>query len=73
VAAFCELAARHQISPAQMALAWLQSRWYVASTIIGATNLQQLNENIASANIKLSDDLLAEIEAIHRLSPSPAQ
>jgi aryl-alcohol dehydrogenase-like predicted oxidoreductase len=73
VSAFCELAARHQINPAQMALAWLQSRWYVASTIIGATSLQQLNENMASTEIKLSDDLLAEIEAIHRLSPSPAQ
>jgi aryl-alcohol dehydrogenase-like predicted oxidoreductase len=73
VAAFCALAERHQISPTQMALAWLQSRWYVASTIIGATGIEQLNENIASTEIKLSDDLLAEIEAIHRLSPSPAQ
>ncbi|MGL6040877.1 MAG: aldo/keto reductase [Deefgea sp.] len=73
VSAFCTLAERHQISPTQMALAWLQSRWYVASTIIGATNLEQLDENIASTALKLSDELLAEIEAIHRLSPSPAQ
>jgi len=73
VAAFGELAKRHNISPAQMALAWLQSRWYIASTIIGATSLQQLNENIASSSITLSQDLLNEIEAIHRISPSPAQ
>lgn len=73
VTAFCALAERHQISPPQMALAWLQSRWYVASTIIGATNLVQLNENIGSTALKLSDELVAEIEAIHRLSPSPAQ
>ncbi|MBM5571430.1 MULTISPECIES: aldo/keto reductase [Deefgea] len=73
VAAFCELAKRHNISPTQMALAWLQSRWYIASTIIGATNLQQLNENIASSSTTLSQDLLNEIEAIHRISPSPAQ
>ncbi len=73
VAAFCALAERKQISPTQMALAWLQSRWYVASTIIGATSLEQLNENIASSAIKLSDELIAEIEVIHRLSPSPAQ
>lgn len=73
VAAFCKLAQRHDLSPAQMALAWLQSRWYVASTIIGATSLTQLAENIDSASIQLSDELLAEIEAIHRISPSPAQ
>lgn len=73
VAAFCKLAQRHDLSPAQMALAWLQSRWYVASTIIGATSLVQLAENIDSASIQLSDELLAEIEAIHRISPSPAQ
>ncbi|WP_297572177.1 NADP(H)-dependent aldo-keto reductase [uncultured Deefgea sp.] len=73
IAAFTALAERHQISPAQMALAWLQSRWYVASTIIGATTLAQLAENIASSELILSDSLLAEIEAIHRQSPSPAQ
>ena len=73
VAAFCELAKRYDISPTQMALAWLQSRWYVASTIIGATTLQQLNENIASADLQLSAELETQIEAIHRLSPSPAQ
>jgi aryl-alcohol dehydrogenase (NADP+) len=51
----------------------MQSRWFVASTIIGATSLPQLDENIASSNITLNTELLAEIEAIHRLSPSPAQ
>lgn len=73
VAAFCELAQQHQLSPTQLALAWMQSRWFVASTIIGATTLTQLDENIASSKIALSAELLAEIEAIHRLSPSPAQ
>ncbi len=73
VAAFCELALQHQLSPTQLALAWMQSRWFVASTIIGATSLAQLDENIASSNITLSAKLLAEIEAIHRRSPSPAQ
>ncbi|WP_308417138.1 NADP(H)-dependent aldo-keto reductase [Deefgea rivuli] len=73
VAAFCELALQHQLSPTQLALAWMQSRWFVASTIIGATLLTQLDENIASSSITLSAELLAEIEAIHRRSPSPAQ
>ncbi|QZA82097.1 NADP(H)-dependent aldo-keto reductase [Deefgea piscis] len=73
IAAFTALAERNQISPAQMALAWLQSRWYVASTIIGATTMAQLAENIASTQLILNDSLLAEIEAIHRQSPSPAQ
>jgi aryl-alcohol dehydrogenase-like predicted oxidoreductase len=48
-----------------MALAWCYSRWFVGSTIIGATNLTQLKENIDAADLVLSAEVLKGIEEIH--------
>jgi len=45
---------------------------FVASNIIGATTLEQLRENIGSAKVQLSADVLAGIEAIHTMQPNPA-
>ncbi|MBL8492221.1 MAG: aldo/keto reductase [Rhodocyclaceae bacterium] len=70
--AYCELAGRHGIAPAAMALAFVRSRWFVAATIIGATTLEQLEENLASTETGLSADLLKEIEAIHLRYTNPA-
>ncbi|MDO4643567.1 MAG: aldo/keto reductase [Cardiobacteriaceae bacterium] len=53
------------ISLTHLALAFVNSRSFVTSNIIGATNLEQLAENIASADIHLSSDTLAAIDAIH--------
>ena len=64
-AKYVELAGRHNIDPAQMAIQFVTSRWFVTSNIIGARTMDQLKSNIASLNLKLSDDLLAEIEEIH--------
>ncbi|MBO9998267.1 MAG: aldo/keto reductase [Cyanobacteria bacterium SID2] len=69
---YVELARQVGISPAQMALAFVRTRWFVASTIIGATTLEQLRENIDSASIELTDDILDEIEKIHAKYPNPA-
>ena len=52
-----------------MALAFAHSRFFVGSTIIGATNMTQLKINIDSINVKLPDELLAEIEDIHSNNP----
>jgi aryl-alcohol dehydrogenase-like predicted oxidoreductase len=60
------------LSPTQMALAYVTSRPFVTSNIIGATTLAQLSENIASIDTVLSDDLLDQIEAIHQRHPNPA-
>jgi aryl-alcohol dehydrogenase-like predicted oxidoreductase len=60
------------IKPAQLALAFVNSRPFTASTIIGATNLVQLRENIAAATVELSKDLLEAVEAIHRSQPNPS-
>lgn len=70
VAAYAELAEQHGLSAAQMALAFLRSRPFVASTIIGATNLQQLRENLDC--IELKDDQLKAIEDIHLRYSNPA-
>ncbi|MBE9610990.1 aldo/keto reductase [Chitinilyticum piscinae] len=72
VAAYAALAQEYDLTPAQLALGWVQSRWFVCSTILGATTLEQLQENLSVGDVTLSDELLAAIEAIHRRCPSPA-
>jgi len=72
IAAYVEVAHRHHLSPVGLALAFVRSRWFVGSTIIGATTLEQLQENIESFKLVLSDDILAEIDAIHARYPNPA-
>ncbi len=71
-AEYVALARRHGLDPAQMALAWVTSRPFTSANIIGATTLEQLESNIGSASISLSDELVTEIEAIHRRQPNPA-
>lgn len=52
------------MTPAQMALAWVLRRPEVTSAIIGATRLEQLEENLKAASLRLSDDILAAIDRI---------
>jgi aryl-alcohol dehydrogenase-like predicted oxidoreductase len=70
---YAALARANGMTPAQMALAWCYSRWFVASTIIGATNLAQLKENIDAEQVTLSDDVVAAIDAIHAKYTNPGQ
>ncbi len=70
--AYCELAAEHGLDACQMALAYVSSRSFVTSNIIGATSMSQLKSNIASHDLSLGDDLLAALEAIHVQHPNPA-
>jgi len=71
-AAYVALARDHGLDPAQMALAFVTSRDFVTSNIIGATTLEQLRSNLDSAALKLSPEVLAGIEAIHQQIPNPA-
>jgi aryl-alcohol dehydrogenase-like predicted oxidoreductase len=64
--AYVDLARRYNLDPAQMALAWINSRPFVTSNIIGATTMAQLKSNIASAKVAISAELEAEIEKLHR-------
>lgn len=69
---YVALAGDHGLSPAQMALAFVNQRPFLTSNIIGATSMEQLRENIASIDVELNDDILNGIEAIHRRWPNPA-
>lgn len=70
--AYVDLAKQHRLDPAQMALAYVNSRPFVASTIIGATTMQQLQTNVASEQLILSDEVVSAIEDIHKTIPNPA-
>ena len=70
-AAYVELARQNGLDPVQMALAYVNSRSFVSSTIIGATTMDQLRSNIASWQVKLSKDVLAAIETIHQRHTIP--
>nr|WP_298924045.1 aldo/keto reductase [uncultured Allomuricauda sp.] len=67
-----KLAEDNGLSLAQMALAFVNSRPFVTSNIIGATTMEQLKENIGSIDVELSDEVLSGIEAIHNEIPNPA-
>ncbi|MDN3920741.1 aldo/keto reductase [Roseateles violae] len=68
-----QLARDHGLTPAAMALAWVDGRWLTASTIIGITDRAQLDENIAAFGRRLSPELLAEIDRIRWEIRDPAQ
>lgn len=68
---YVELAQKHQLDPAQMALAYVNSRPFLTSNIIGATTLDQLKSNIASSDLVLSKEVLEGIEQIHNEYPNP--
>jgi aryl-alcohol dehydrogenase (NADP+) len=72
VAAYVEIAKKYNLNPTQLALAFVNNRWFVSSTIIGATSLQQLQENIDSVNVILNQEILTELGAVHTRYPNPA-
>ncbi len=68
---YIELARQHGLDPCQMALAFVNSKPFVSSTLIGATKMEQLRTNIDSISVTLSDEVLKGIEAIRREHPMP--
>jgi aryl-alcohol dehydrogenase-like predicted oxidoreductase len=69
--AYVKLANEYELEPAQMALAYLKSKDFITSTIIGATSLAQLKQNIDSFKLRLSEEILEKIEKIHIQYPNP--
>ena len=69
---YVKLANEYQISPTQMALAYVNSRPFTGANIIGATTIEQLDENIKSIELNLSDDIIEKIEQIHQQIPNPS-
>lgn len=72
VAEYVALAQQHRLDPAQMALAYVRQRPFVASTLLGATTLTQLKSNIDSFTLTLDDEVLAALESIHQRYTCPA-
>ncbi|HAS8421581.1 TPA: NADP(H)-dependent aldo-keto reductase [Vibrio vulnificus] len=69
--AYVSLARDYGLDPAQMALAFVNQRPFVASNIIGATSLDQLKANIESLNVKLEDEVLNKIQQIGTTYSNP--
>ena len=67
-----EVANKHNLSLTHLSLSFVNDRPFVTSNIIGATNLEQLKENIESVNIKLSDEIISEINSINNKIPNPS-
>ena len=69
---YVRIAQEAGLSPATLALAFARTRWFTSSVILGATNLNQLKENLDSAEVVLSTEVLEKIEAVHSRYPNPA-
>ncbi|TRX34129.1 aldo/keto reductase [Flavobacterium sp. ZT3R18] len=67
-----EVAHKHGLSLTQLALAFVEQQPFLTSTIIGATTMEQLKENIDTIKVSLSEDILKEIDAIQAVIPDPA-
>ena len=72
VAAYVGLAKRFELAPATLAVAFARSKWFVAATIIGATSISQLGQNVESAEVVLEREIHIAIDEIHHRYPSPA-
>ena len=73
VAAYCDLAAEAGLDPAQMALAFAMSRPFTTTVLIGATTMAQLDTALGAADVTITPELEAKIDAIHRrwMNPCP--
>jgi aryl-alcohol dehydrogenase-like predicted oxidoreductase len=71
VAAYHTVAHRHGLDPVQMALAFTRARPFPVIPILGATSTDQLALALGAAEVRLSDEVLAEIAAVHRTHPMP--
>ena len=70
--AYVKLAKENDLDPAQMALAYVNSRPFLTSNIIGATKMEQLKTDIDSISLTLSKDIIRAIEEIHVEYPNPS-
>ena len=70
IQAYVDLADKHGLDPAQMAVAFATSRDFVTSTIIGSTSVAQMKACIDAGEMTLSDELLADIQVIHEQYPN---
>jgi len=72
IEAYAELARKRGITLVQLALGYVRRRWHVGASIIGATTLAQLEEDIAAAQFELDAQTLEDIAAVQERYPNPA-
>src|SRR6202034_2401140 len=65
--AIAPIAKAHDCSPARIALAWLLAKPVVTSVIIGAKRLDQLNDNLAAVDLKLTPDEIQRLDEVSAL------
>ncbi len=71
VDAYLAIAQKHGLDPAQMAIAFCNQRPFVTSSIIGATSVEQLANNLAAADLELGTEVLEDIHSVYRRYPIP--
>ncbi|WP_299048008.1 aldo/keto reductase [uncultured Polaribacter sp.] len=69
---YADIAEKNGITLTELSLAFINQLPFVTSNIIGATKMDQLKENIGSIDIDLSEEILKEIEEVHKAIPNPA-
>ena len=69
---YYKLAEEYNITMVQLAQAFVNSRPFITSNIIGATTMKQLKENIESINLELTDEMIDKINLIHNNNPNPS-
>lgn len=69
---YVDVAKKYDLSPAQMSLAFVNTRPFLQSNIIAATSMKQLKENINSINLTIPEEALKEIETVHKSNSNPA-
>lgn len=72
IAGYVQIARQHGLAPAQLALACVIDKPFVASALTGQTTLAQLRENLGALDVTLSDEIKAQIQAVHQRVPNPA-
>jgi aryl-alcohol dehydrogenase-like predicted oxidoreductase len=69
--AYMNIAAKHDLHPAQMALAWAMDRPFMTSAIFGATSLDQLDVVLGAADLTLGTTVMEDIAIAYRQFPMP--
>ena len=70
VAAYVDVAKKHGLDPVQMAIAFVTNRDFVTSTIIGSRTLEQMKVCIDAGAMKLSNEVMADLQAVHEEYPN---
>ena len=71
ISLYNDVAKKHGLNLAQMSLAFCLTRPFMTSVIIGATSMDQLKTNVGAKDVELSEEVLADIQAVYRDNPQP--